>query len=225
MGTIKIKGAARVAKLYNISRLEMEGVDFSEFDLDNAEDVKELFEIVNDYIETGEADAIEPPLEIQAADPDESAIVIEGKNYYSDEVILRNIKLDELLQPLQEAQGGDIYYVRSMEGDGEWLLESEDEVNVEDFSIGYVDCSLYFDQYDVLREGYLELICDTLLPTKVGVKDQKVEVAEFIFDPVHIFGQLYRVVDVYGVKVLERIDYGGRVLAGSNFIVDDFEAN
>jgi hypothetical protein len=52
-----------------------------------------------------------------------------------------------------------------------------------------------------------------------------VEVAEFIFDPVQIFAQLYRVVETDGVKVLERIDYGGRVLAGTDFIVDDFEAN
>lgn len=225
MGVIKIKGAAKVAKLYNVTRLEMEGVDFSEYDLENAEDVRELFEIINDFVETGEADAIEPPLEIQGADPDESAIAIGEKNYYSDELTLKNIKLEELLEPIQEAEVGDIYYIRTLEGDGQWLIESEDEVKPEDVEIGYVDCSLYFDQYDVLREGYLEVICDTILPAKLSVKGQHVEVAEFIFDPIQVFGQLYKVVEVDGVKVLERIDYGGRVLAGTDFIVDDFEAN
>jgi hypothetical protein len=225
MGVIKIKGAAKVAKLYNVTRLEMEGVDFSEYDLESAEDVRELFETVNDFVESGEADAIEPPLEIQGVDPDESAIQIGEKSYFSDELTLKNIKLEELLEPIQDAEVGDIYYIRTLEGDGQWLIESEDEVTPEDVEIGYVDCSLYFDQYDVLREGYLEVICDTVLPDRLSVKDQRVEVAEFIFDPVQIFAQLYRVVETDGVKVLERIDYGGRVLAGTDFIVDDFEAN
>jgi len=228
MRVVNIKGAAKVAKLYNVSRMEMEGIDFSEFDLESQEDVRELFELVNDFVETGEADAIEEPLEIHGVDPDECSIKIGEKIYYPDEITLKNSAIEELLAPIQEAEEGDIYYVRSMEGDGQWLIEIDtEEIDPQKLSLEYVDCSIYFDQYDVLREGYLELICDTILPERLQYGESQVEVAEFIFDPVQVYGQLYKVVyDPAGeVKVLQKIDYGGRMLAGTDFIVDDFDAN
>ena len=228
MRTIDVGGSASVIKLYNVTRLEMEGVDLEDVDLASREDVAQLFELVNDFVETGEADAIEEPIEIRGADPDECVIKVEGKRLLPDEITLYNVKIDDLLAPIQDAEVGDIYYIRSMFGDGEWIIESDlDELDISKLGIGYTDCSLYFDQYDVLREGYLELICDTILPEKIVYDGEAIfELAEFVFDPVQVWGQLYKVVeDPAGVKVLQKIDYGGRMLAGTDFIVDDFDEN
>ena len=222
---IKINGSAKVVKIYNVTRLEMEGVDIDAFDLGSKEDVRELFEIVNDFVESGEADIIEPPIEIEGADPENVTITIEQKRYYPDELTLKNVSIEDLLQQVQESNVGDLYYIKSFEGEGEWTIESEGESS--NVQIGYVDCSLYFDQYDVLKEGYLDSLCDTILPRKVEVEGENTEVAEFIFNPVQVWGQLYKVVEDVesGTKLLQRIDFGGRMLESADFIVDDFEEN
>jgi hypothetical protein len=228
MRSIDIGGSARVVKLYDLASLDIEGVDFADFDLASREDIAELFELVNDYVETGEADSLSDPVEIRGVDPDECVIKVEGERLTPDEVSLYNVALEDLLAPIQEAEEGDLYYIRSMEGDGEWIIESDlDELDISKLGIGYTDCSLYFDQYDVLREGYLELICDTILPEKIVYDGESIfELAEFVFDPVQVWGQLYKVVeDPAGIKVLQKIDYGGRMLAGTDFIVDDFDEN
>ncbi|BCD67797.1 hypothetical protein [Nitratiruptor sp. YY09-18] len=228
MADISIKGAAKVIKLYNVSRLEMEGVEIDEFDLESAEDVKELFELVNEFVESGEADAIEPPLELQGVDPEECSIKVGDKTLYPDEITLKNANIIDLLQEIQDANEGEVYYIRSFEGDGVWDLESEEEIiDAQALSIDYVDCSILFDQYDLLREGYLDIICDTILPTNITYKGTKVEVEEFIFHPTQIYGQLYVVKKdpIEDINVLQKVDFGGRVLAGTDFIVDDFEEN
>ncbi len=226
MSSVAIRGAAKVAKIYNLTRLEIEGIDFSEFDLQNKEDVQELFERVSELVESGEADVFEPPLQIRGVDPDECTIQIEQKTLYPDEITLRNAKITEILEDLQNAEPGDVYYILSMDGDGEWIIESDlDHIDPKELSLDYLDCSLYFDQYDILREGYLDLICDTILPERISYKEARFELSEFNFEPMHIFGQLYEVQEVDGLKVLQKVDFGGRMLSGTDYIVDDFEEN
>ncbi len=224
---IKVRGATKVIKFYNVTRMEIEGLDFENFDLEQKEDVEELFELINEFVESGEVDIYEPPLTIKGVDPDECTLEIGQKSYYPDEITLKNIDINELLSPIQDATIGDIYYVVMMEGDGTFLFESEDEqIAMEKFACGYVDCSVYFDQYDVLREGYLDLLCDKVLPEKMTYP-QKIELSEFDFEPIQSYGQLYRVIKdpIEDVKILERINYGGKRLVGANMDVDDFEAN
>ena len=228
MAVVSVKGAAKVIRVYNVSRMEIEGLDLSEFDLESAEDVRELFDLVNDFVETGEVEAFEPPVELNGVDPDECTIEIEGKRYTSDEVTLWNENIVELLSNIQEAKVGDLFYIRSLEGDGLWDIDSDAEhIEPSKLALGYVDCSVMFDQYDVLREGYLDIICDTILPEHIRYEDARFELKDFVFHPVQIYGQLYVVVKdpVEDVKFLQKVDFGGRLLAGTDFIVDDFEAN
>ncbi|BCD60072.1 MULTISPECIES: hypothetical protein [unclassified Nitratiruptor] len=225
---VSVAGKAKIVKIYNISRLEMEGIEWDAFDLESAEDVKELFEIAKEYVESAEADAIEAPEEIHCADPDESSIEIDSKTYYTDDVILKNKNIVDLLPLIQNAKVGDIFFVVVQEGDGRWDLVADIEhAESNEVEFGYVDCSVLFDQYDILREGYLDVLCDTLLPETLKVKDAAVELQDFVFHPVQSYGQLYVVKKdpVGDVKVLQKIDYGGRMLSGTDMIVDDFEAN
>ncbi len=226
--TISIAGKAKVAKIYNLARLEMEGVDFDEFDLESKEDVKELFEIVSDYVETAEADAIEAPQELHMADPDEVSIEIAGKKYYPDELVLKNQNIVELLSSIQEAKEGDLFYIVTMEGDGRWDIDCDtEEVAASDVALDYVDCSILFDQYDILKEGYLDVVCDTILPEKIEISGVQTELEEFFFEPIQMYGQLYVVKKdpVADINVLQKVDFGGRKLAGTDMDVDDFEEN
>ncbi len=228
MAEIAIKGAAKVVKFYNVSRLEIEGLDIDAIDLESQEDVRELFELVNDFIESGEADAYEPPAEIHGVDPEECAIRVGEKKLYSDDVVLKNENILSLVSSLQEAEEGEIFYVRSLEGEGVWEFESEEDIDApQQLQLGYVDCSLLFDQYDVMREGYLDTICDTIMPEHIAYKDQRIELSEFLLHPTQIYAQLYVVKKdpIEGVNLLQKVDFGGRMLAGTDFIVDDFEEN
>ena len=228
MSDITIKGKAKVIKIYNVSRMEIEGLDISEIDLESKEDVRELFELVNDFVDSGEVDAYEPPIEIEGVDPDECVIEIDQKRYYSDELQLKNSPIMDLLASIQESEENELFYIRSFEGDGVWDFEADMErLEKKSVSIEYVDCSLFFDQYDILREGYLDLICDTLLPRTLSVDKAVVEISEFIFHPQQVYGQLYisKKDPVADIMILQKVDFGGRSLVDADFNVDDFEEN
>ncbi len=228
MGVISIKGAAKVVRLYNVTRMEVEGLDVEDYDLESKEDVRELFERVTEFVETGEVEAFEPPLELQGVDPEECTIKVAEKTIYPDEITLKNQSIVDLLQEIQESEEGEVYYIQSLEGDGLWDIDAEEEnIDPSTLSIGYVDCSVLFDQYDILREGYLDVICDTILPPTIKAGDIAMEVEDFVFHPVQVYAQLYEVKSdpVTGVKILQKVDFGGRFLAGADFLVDDFEEN
>ena len=228
MGDIVVRGAAKIIKVYNVSRMEIEGLDISEIDLDSREDVRELFELVNDFVDTGEVDAYEPPIEIEGVDADECSISVGDKIYYSDEIVLKNSNIVELLSAVQECEEGEVFYIRSYEGDGIWEFDVDaEDVDASKISIGYVDCSVLFDQYDVLREGYLEIICDTLLPKSLSYDSAAVELSEFTFHPQQLFGQLYiaKKDPIADIMILQKVDFGGRSLVDADINVDDFEEN
>ncbi|NPA03546.1 MAG: hypothetical protein GXO61_01665 [Epsilonproteobacteria bacterium] len=223
MPAMTVKGRAKIVKIYDVKSMEID----ESVDLDSQEEVRNLFELVNEFVETGEADALQTPIEIRGVDPDESTITISNRKYLSDELTLKNVNILELLEPIQQAQEGDLFYIRSSEGDGLWDFESDKELDATKVKIGYLDCALFFDQYDVLREGYLEVICDTLLPEEVEYPDAIIQLSDFVFQPVQVFAQLYVVKKdpIEGIKLLQKVDFGGRMIAGTDFIVDDFDLN
>ncbi len=228
MGIISVKGAAKVVRLYNVTIMQIEGLDVEDYDLESREDVRELFERVTEFVETGEVEAFEPPIELQGVDPEECTIKVGEKTLYPDEITLKNQNIIDLLPQIQESEDGEIYYIQSLEGDGLWDIDAEDEnIDPSKLTIGYVDCSVLFDQYDILREGYLDVICDTILPPTIEAGDIVTEVEDFVFHPVQVYAQLYEVKTdpITGVKILQKVDFGGRFLAGADFLVDDFEEN
>ena len=208
--------------------MEIEGLDIAEVDLDSKEDVRELFELVNDFVESGEVDAFEPPVEIEGVDADECSVAVGDQKYYSDELQLQNSDILQLLSSIQECEEGEVFYIRSYEGDGVWEFDVDAEnIDGRKVKIGYVDCSILFDQYDILREGYLDLICDTLLPRTIAYEDASIELSEFNFHPQQVFGQLYiaKKDPIADIMVLQKVDFGGRSLVGADMNVDDFEEN
>jgi len=230
---LTIKGDAKIVKIYNVTRLDIEGLDLNSYDLEVKEDVKELFEIVNDFVETGEADVYDMHSEIHGLDPESCRFKLYDttqKEFVLDEAVLKNITPQELLKDVQNAQIGEIFYIKSFEGEALWDFDSdieEKDIDPSNFEIGYIDCSYDMDQYDVFKEGVYDLICDTVNTDYIRYKKEKFELVDFVFHPNHIFGQLYIVKEdpIAQTKVLQKVEFGGVRLAGTDLDISDIENN
>ena len=230
---LSIRGDAKLVKIYNVSRLDIEGIDLDSYDLEVKEDINELFEIVNDFVETGEADVYEGHLEIHGVDPESCKFKLfdtKEKEFVLEEATLKNIKIDDLLKDIQNANVGDIFFIKSFEGEALWDFDSDietDEIDPKNFEIGYIDCLDGHDQYDVFKEGIYDLLCDTVSTDYIRYNGEKFELLDFVFHPVQIFAQLYVVKeDPLGeTKVLQKVEFGGKRLAGTDLDVDDIENN
>ena len=230
---LSIKGTAKIFKIYNISRIDIEGVDIRSYDLEVKEDVVELFNIVNDFVETGEADVYEGHSEIHGVDAEDCRFVLtngEKKEFVLDNVTLKNIKPQELLKDIKNANIGDIFFIKSFEGEALWDFDSDidtQSVDPQKLEVGYVECLEDMDQYDVFKEGIYDLLCDTVTTDYLKYDSEKFELLDFVFHPIHIFGQLYIVKeDPLGeTKVLQKVEFGGIRLAGTDLDVSDLENN
>lgn len=107
---LSIRGEANIIKFYNISRLEIENFDISSYDLESKEDLRELNEIVNDFIESGEADEYDIHKEIHGVDPETCELKItngEEKILSLDDITLKNVDLEKILSDIANAGIGE----------------------------------------------------------------------------------------------------------------------
>jgi hypothetical protein len=221
---VTLRGNAKVVKFYNLSIIDE--IDFDNFDLASKEDIDNLLSVAEEIVEEGELDAVTAPLELNALNIDDAELEVDEEPDNIEKLTLKNTEVEAILEELQDAEIGDVYYIYSLEGEGTWDIE----VDSEDFAINqlevdYIDCAAYFDQFDILREGYLDLLCDTILPDTLQAKDIPTEVKDFYLDSTQEYGELYKVVESDGIKVLERIPNSGRVLAGTDCNIDDLLEN
>ena len=226
MSDISIKGNAKIVKIYNLS--ELEELDIESFDLNTKEEIEEVYELISDLTETGEADAETSTITINGLDADDALITVDEEELTVDDIFLKNENINHIIADLEHANEGDIFFIKSLEGEGDWFFKSEKDIKKpNELSLEYVDCSVMFDEFDVLREGYLDFICDSVIPETISYKGVRIELDAFYLDPVQSYGELYivkRDLDS-NIKVLEKIPNSQRVLAGTDFIVDDFEEN
>ncbi|WP_281950572.1 hypothetical protein [Nitrosophilus kaiyonis] len=230
---LSINGTAKIFKIYNLSRMEIEGIDFSAYDIEVKEDVIELMEILNEFIETGEADAYDYHQEIHGVEPENCKFKLTNsttKEIVLDEITLKNIKPQELIKDIENANVGDLFFIKNFEGEALWDFDSDIEVENIDpqkLEIGYIECLEGLDQYDIFREGIYDLLCDTVSTDYIRYEGEKFELLDFVFHPIHIFAQLYIVKeDPLGeTKVLQKVQYGGIRLAGTDLDVSDLENN
>ena len=221
---VTLRGNAKVVKFYNLSIIDE--IDFENFDLGSQEDINNLLSVAEEIVEEGELDAITSPFELNVLRLDDAELEIDEEPDNIEKITLKNKALEDVLEELQDAEIGDVFYLYSLEGEGTWDIEVDSEdIKPEQLEVEYIDCAAYFDQFDILREGYLELLCDTILPQSLRAKDIPTEPKDFYLDSTQEYGELYKVVESEGVKVLERIPYSGRVLAGTDCNVDDLLEN
>ncbi len=224
MALVTLRGNARVVKFYNLSVIDE--LEIENYDLASQEDVKEVLERAAELVEEGEIEAVASPLELNVLSPEGAEAEVDEEPSEIEDITLTNKELDDVLEELQEAEIGDVFYVYSLEGEGNWDIDVDsDNIDLKEAEIDYIDCSAYFDQFDVLREGYLDLLCDTMIPESLRIKDIPTELKDFYLDSTQEYGELYVVRDSDGVKVLERIPNSGRFLAGTDCNVDDLLEN
>ncbi len=195
---LHIEGEGRKIGFYKLNRLEMEGVEI-DADTDFEEmDIKELFENINAYIESGELDELESSQTLTVVDPETASLTLDADGLEEveislDDVMLENLNVDKKLELLEKSKIGDVFFVRSEVGEAYWDLAGEGErtFSIQNVKLGYLDCSESHDQYDLLRDSYYEYLCDLVVPEVAYYNDEKLELEEHVLRTRQVFGDLY----------------------------------
>lgn len=219
---LHIEAGARQVKIYDLSSLEAETLDTTGYNLEEREDLLRFIDEIDALSESGELELLEGSVTVTGIDPDtiEEMSLSHGeaeeeKPVESDRLILNNLSPFAPLTLFEAAKPGTIFYLRSEEGRGIWdlraeLSESDDEERIE---MGYFDCSGELDGYALLRESYLDYLCDTLIPERCRIGGVATETDRFDFEPMRIEGALYHVVTDpdSGLSSLERLPCPSRI--------------
>ncbi len=90
---LHIEGEGRKIGFYKLNRLEMEGVEI-DADTDFEEmDIKELFENINAYIESGELDELESSQTLTIVDPETATLTLDADGLEEVEISLDDVTL------------------------------------------------------------------------------------------------------------------------------------
>ena len=218
---VHIEGTAKRVGIYRIDDLAIEGIESESYDLQDREDLERYMETVDALVESGELELLENGRVVVSLDPEAieefTLSVDEGEeeNLNLDALQLLNRSILEPLKAIEEAQVGAIFYLRDESGEGFWDLsfETEEAVETEKLSLGYFDCSESLDTYDLLRESYFDVLCDTVIPSELRLGETVAVQERFDFKPGLIRGALYRVgVDAStGDPLLERLPCPPRI--------------
>jgi len=220
--SIHLEGTTKKVGIYNLDQLGLEGIESDAYDLMDREDLQRYMEDVDALVESGELDLLEAAEVVTGIDPESLEVLTvtvdgaEEQEIDREALTLKNIPVTEPLAVIQRAEPGEIFYLRSEEGQGVWDLgtESDEETfRAEETELGYYDCSMDLDTYEVLAESYFDALCDTLVPTRSRYDGNPLEVESFDFKPTLIRGALYRAVldPESGAKTLERLPCPDRI--------------
>jgi hypothetical protein len=206
---IIIEGTLTEISLNNLGSLET--LDYDVDALNDEAEIEEFMQEVQTLVESGDVDILGDVCKYRVM-PSEAFDYLACSDEQSEEqeISLESFKLcnkslDEVEEFLDAANVGDIIYLRKEEGKGSYEFSLEVQNKEEKIRIDYFDCSESFDAYDVLRESYLDTLCDTLLPETIASQEQKAVVENSLFEPQIVFGEIYRVIDVDGIKTLDRV--------------------
>ena len=195
-------------KFVNLRDLGEFGFDVE--DIDDEADIDAIFEELDAYAQSSELDLSYDSINYRTINPEYiNSITIEDEDNKEsvltlDDFKLKNIEIDNLDDFLESANIGDVVYLRVESGDCNYRVELSEEGELE---IGYVDCSIKLNSFDLLAKDYYDRVCDSLLPD--FIPNSTIE--EYKFEPNIIYAKLYRVVfdEVANSKVLEKIEIPG----------------
>jgi len=221
MAQLIIRGEIDNLSFYNITT----GV--KSLNPDSNYKIEELYEVVSNLLESGELDALLLPQELKLISVENLNIELNEEILDNSSLILKNSDLNSLVD-ISIYEEGMVFLIRHYRGDGEYIFEDiEDDFDISSLGFEYIDCSQELDQYDILRESYLESFCDSIIADSIKYRDEPLEFDEFIFDPQLVKDELYIVKrdPINGLNFLEKLDIGGNRLFGTDCDVDDFERN
>ena len=228
---LHIEAEGRKIGFYRLNRLEIEGVEIDpdmEFDREN---IQELFENINAFIESGELDEMDEARTITTFNPEKATITLDADNLEEveisvDDLTLENINVDKKLELLEKAKIGDIIFIRTEVGDAYWDISGEGEAtfSLENVKLGYLDCSQSHDQYDIFRDAYYDFLCDLVVPEEAHYNKVKLTIDEHVLRTQQVWGELYIVRDNIPDhrKEFERVDIGGPMLLDTTATPEEF---
>lgn len=225
MSTIRIEGNVKIVKIYNVSRVN--GVEDEAYELNSRDNIVEALDSLNELVETGEAEAEGEVATINSLEADECKIAVDDQEISLDSIVLKNENIKHILADLEHFKENELFFVKTFEGKGTWDFTSDKDVKKLDaITLKYIDCAAVFDEFDILKEGYLELVCDTLLAETISLHGVDIEMDQFYLDPSQEYGELYIAKKdlISNTKVLERVSER-KVLAGTDMNLDDCEEN
>ena len=226
MAEITLRGKGEMISIYSLKN-DCE-IDTESYDINSLADQETLYKRVEELAESGEIDAIMPSLQKRVLFRDDALLTIEDEEYSLDDVELKDENIEDFLELFESYEDNEIFYVRRIVGDGEFVFESEeDEVSIKDISLNYIDCTDYLNIADVVQEDIAETICDSIDIDSIDVKEQTLQESEGYFDPTVTIDELY--IAKYNpeedIFFLERLDVGGEKLVSADLYVDDFDKN
>jgi hypothetical protein len=210
---IVIEGTLTEISLNNLGAIQ--NLDYDIEGLSDEAEIAEFMQELETLVESGDVESVGnqckykviPSEEIEyLACADEDA---QEKEISLDRFTLVNKQLQEMQEFIEQSVVGDIIYLRKEQGKATYELSLEVESSDAKMQIEYFDCSESLDSYDILRESYFESVCDTLLPESISTKEQRCIVENYLFEPQMIFGEIYKVIEVDGVKTLDRVEIPG----------------
>ena len=220
--SLHIEATTNKVGIYNLDRLDLEGIDSAGYNLEDREDLERFMDDVDALVGSGEFEELDDAEVVTVIDPEgiEEMTLSDEKGLEesigTDAFTLTNLSTLGRLECLEKAEEGNIFYFRSERGEGffDCSTETEDEqADPGKLQMGYFDCSESLDTYDLLRESYFEYLCDTMVPAKLTYGENAFNMDQFVFKPTFIQGALYRITvePDSGLKVLERLPCPPRI--------------
>jgi hypothetical protein len=221
MAQLIVRGEVDSISLYNLT------TGLQHLNINSNYKIEKLYEVVKNLLESGELDALILPDELKLISLENLDIELDEEPLDNSSLILKNSDLEYMIDTSTYKEGM-VFLIRHYRGDGEYIFEDiDDDFDINNLSFEYIDCAQELNQYDILRESYLENFCDSVLADSIKYKDEPLEFDEFIFDPQLVKDELYIVKKdpISNLNVLEKLDVGGNRLFGTDCDVDDFERN
>jgi hypothetical protein len=223
---IIIEGDISIVSLSNVGTLEEYNIDSE--DINEESEIKSIMEEIDAYAQSGELDVMTDvqtykvmngeDIEYLALADEES----EEKEISIDTFKLVNQTLAPVKNLLTRANVGDIIYLRKEQGKANITLSLEMQNSDETMSLSYFDCSADMDEYDLLRDSYYDVICDTFLPESLATQENKATTENFVFEPQIIYGELFKIVqNEDGVKSLQKIEFPGYYFQDTQREIDE----
>ena len=223
---IVIEGDISIVSLSNVG-------SFEEFNLDSEEineesEIKSIMEEIDAYAQSGELDIMTDVCTYKVMNGEDITYLAcadeesEEKEISIDTFKLTNKTLKPIKDLLEQASTGDIIYLRKEQGKANILLNLEISNSDEVMSFSYFDCSTELDEYDLLRESYYDVVCDTFLLESLKTETNKATTENFVFEPQIIYGELYKVVEnEEGIKSLQKIEFPGYYFQDAQRNIDE----
>jgi hypothetical protein len=221
-----IEGNISVVSLSNVGSL-------NEYEIEREEsyeefEVKNIMESVDALAQSGELDIVSDSYTykvMNSEDIEYLAVSDDGSDEKEIAVDIFNL-VNQTLEPiknlLERAAVDDILYLRKEEGKANITLNLDMASSDEKMNLEYFDCSSEMDAYDLLRESYYDVVCDTFLPESLATQESSATVENYLFEPQIVYGELYKVVqNSEGIKSLDKIDLPGYYFQDTQREIDE----